>query len=87
MTAESSMNFSQELSSLVFGDTSLKDPGSTFLVEFSFMNFVGFRASNDATCLILVIRELSPIKVGQEGFGPWSDYHHDYMGGRCCFCA
>ena len=42
---------------------------------------------NYATGLILVIRELPPIKVGQEGFGPWSDYNHDYMGGRRWFCA
>ena len=60
----------------------MKDSGSTFLVELSFMNLVGFRASNDATSLILVLRELPLIKVVQEGFGPWSDYHHDYMGGR-----
>ena len=32
MAAKTSMYFSQELSSLVFGDTSLKDLGSTFLV-------------------------------------------------------
>ena len=32
MAAKTSVNFSQELPSLVFGDTSLKDPGSTFLV-------------------------------------------------------
>ena len=56
---------------------------STFLVEFSFMNFVGFRALKDATCLILVIGVLPPIKVGQERFGLWSDYGHDFMGGRC----
>ena len=32
MDAKTNVYFSQELSSLVFGDTSLKDPGSTFLV-------------------------------------------------------
>ena len=64
MAAEASMYFSQELPPLLFGDTSLKNSSSTFLIEFSFMNFVGFRASNNVTCLILVIRELLPIKVG-----------------------
>ena len=34
------------------------------------MDFVGFRASHDAACLILVLGELLPIKVGQEGLGP-----------------
>ena len=87
MAAKTSMDFGQELPPLFFGDTSLKDFGSSFLVEISFMNLVGFRASNDAMCLILVIRELPPIKVGQEGFGPWGDYCHNYMGGRHWFCA
>ena len=76
MIAKTSMDFGQELPPLFFGDTSLKDSGSTFLVEFSFMNLVGFRASNDAMSLILVLRELPPIKVGQEGFSPWSYYRH-----------
>ena len=87
MAAEASMYFGQELPPLLFGDTSLKDSSSALLVELSFMNFVGFRASNDTTSLILVIRELAPIKVGQEKFSPWSDYRHDYMGGRCWFGA
>ena len=64
-----------------------KETCSTFLVEFSFMNSVGFRTSNYATGLVLVIRELPPIKVGQEGFGPWSDNGHDFMGGGCYFGA
>ena len=80
MAAEASMYFSQELPPLLFGDTSLKDSGSAFLVELSFMNLVGFRALDDASSLILVLRELSPIEVGQEGFGPWGNYCHDYMG-------
>jgi hypothetical protein len=87
MATETSMYFGQELPSLLFGDTSLKNSSSTFLAEFSFMNLVGFRASNYATGLILVLRELPPIKVGQEGFGPWSNDSHDYMGGRCHFGA
>ena len=87
MATKASMDFIQELSSLLFGDTSLKNSSSTFLVEFSFMNLVGFRASNDAMSLILVLRELPPIKVGQEGFGPWGDYRHDCMGRRRWFYA
>ena len=87
MAALTSMYFSQELSSLLFGDASLKNSSSTFLVEFTFMNFVGLGASNYATGLILVIRELLPNKADQEGFSPWSDYRHDYMGGRCWFGA
>ena len=87
MAAETSMDFGQELPPLFFGDTSLKDSGSTFLVELSFMNLVGFRASNDATSLILVLRELPPIEVGQVGFGPWGDYCHNYMGQWCYFGA
>ena len=64
MATEASMYFSQELPPLLFGDTSLKNSSSAFLVEFSFMNFVGLRTSNYATSLVLVIRELLPIKVG-----------------------
>ena len=58
MATKTSVYFSQELSSLFFGDTSSKDSGITFLVELSFMNLVGFRPSNVATRLILVLREL-----------------------------
>ena len=64
MAAEASMYFSQELPPLLFRDTSLKNSSSAFLVEFSFVNFVGFGASNYAMGLVLVIRELLPIKVG-----------------------
>ena len=85
MATKTSMYIGQEMSSLLFGDTSLKNSSSAFLVEFSFMNFVGFRASNYATGLILVLRELLPIKVGQEGFGPWSNNGHDFMAGGCYF--
>ena len=79
------MNLSQELPPLFFGDTSLKDSGSTFLVELSVMDLVGFRTPNNAASLILVLRELSPIKVGQEGFGPWGNDCHDEMGRRSYF--
>ena len=85
VTTETSMNFGQELSSLFFGDTSLNDSGSTFLVELSFMDLIGFRTPNNATSLILILRELSPIKVGQEGFGPWGNDCHDKMGRWCYF--
>ena len=57
MAAEASMYFGQELPSLLFGDASLKNSSSTFLVEFTFMNHVGFRTSNDAMSLILVLGE------------------------------
>ena len=41
VTAKSGMNFSQELSPLFLGYTSLKDSGSAFLIELSIMNLVG----------------------------------------------
>ena len=85
MAAKTSMDFSQELPPLFLGDTSLKYSGSAFLVEFSFVNLVGFRAPDNAARLILVCREFSPIKVGQEGFGPWCNDYHDKMGRRCYF--
>ena len=76
LTTETGMNFGQELPSLFFRDTSLKYSGSAFLVELSIMDLVGFRAPDNAASLILILRELSPIKVGQEGFGPWGNYYH-----------
>ena len=59
--AESGMDFGEELPSFLFGDASLDYSGSTFLVELSFMDFVGLRASHNTTCLILVLRKLLPI--------------------------
>ena len=41
VTAESGMNFSQELPPLFLGYTSLKDSGGAFLVKLSVMNLVG----------------------------------------------
>ena len=79
VTAKTSIDFSQELPSLFFGDTSLKYSGNAFLVELSVMDLVCFRAPNSAASLILILRELSPIKVGQEGFGPWGNDCHDEM--------
>ena len=53
--AEIGMNLSQELPPLLLGDTSLKDSGSAFLVEFSFMDLVSFRAPDNAARLILIL--------------------------------
>ena len=85
VTTETGMNFSQKLSPLLLGDTSLKHSGSAFLVEFSIVNLVGFRAPDNAASLILILREFSPIKVGQEGFGPWGNDCHDKMVRWCYF--
>ena len=73
VTAKTDMNFSQELSPLFPGDTSLKYSGSAFLVEFSFVDLIDFRTPNNAASLILILRELSPIELGQEGFGSWGN--------------
>ena len=80
VTTETGMNFGQELPSLFFGDASLMYPGSAFLVELPVMDLVGFRVPDNAASLILILRELSPIEVGQEGFGPWGNDCHDMMG-------
>ena len=85
VTTESGVNFIQELPPLFLGDTSLEYSGSAFPVEFSVVNLVGFRTPDNAASLILILRELSPIKVGQEGFGPWGNDCHDKMGRRCYF--
>ena len=77
VTAKTGMNFNQELPPFFLRDTSLKYSGSTFLVEFSVVNLVRFRAPDNAASLILILREFSPIKVGQEGFGPWGNDCHD----------
>ena len=76
VTAESGVNFSQELPPLLLGDTSLKNSSSAFLIELSVMNLVGLRMTGNAAGLILVLRKLLPVKVGQEGFGPWGNYCH-----------
>ena len=68
--AETGMNLSQELPPLLLGDTSLEDSGSAFLIELSVVNLVGLRTPDNAAGLILVLRKLLPIKVGQEGFRP-----------------
>ena len=43
VTAETGMNFSQELPPLLLGDTSLKDSGGAFLIELSVVDLVGLR--------------------------------------------
>ena len=53
--AESGMNFSQEISPLLFRDTPLKDFGCAFLIEFSLMDLVGFRSLDYAAGLIMVL--------------------------------
>ena len=74
--AETGMNLSQELPPLLLGDTPLKDSGSTFLVELSFVNFIGLRTPDNAAGVVLILREFFPIKVGQEGFSTWGNYCH-----------
>ena len=61
VTAESSMNFGQELSPFLFGDAPLEYSGSAFLIKLSLMDLVGFRAPHNASCLILVLGEFLPI--------------------------
>ena len=63
MPAESGVNFSQEISPFLFGDTPLKDSGCAFLIEFSLMDLVGFRSPNDAAGLILVFGKFLPKQV------------------------
>ena len=55
MTAESGMDFSQEVLPLLFGDAPLKDSGSAFLIKLSLMDSVGFGSPHYAVCLILVL--------------------------------
>ena len=58
---QSGMDFSQELLPFLFGDLSLEHSGSTFLVEFPFVDLVSLRTSDDAACFILVFGEFLPI--------------------------
>ena len=77
--AETGMNLSQELPPLLLGDTSLKDSGSAFPIELSVVNLVGLRTPDNAVGLILVLRKLLRVKVGQEGFGPRGNDCNDEM--------
>ena len=80
MTAESGMNFSQQVPPFLFGDAPLKDSGSAFLIKLSLVDFVGFGSPHYAACLILVLGEFLPSKVGEEWFRPWGDNGHYYVG-------
>ena len=60
VTAESGVNFSQEISPFLFGDTPLKDYGCAFLVKFSLMDLVGFRSPYYAAGLVLVFGKFLP---------------------------
>ena len=80
VTAEPSMNFSQELPPFLLGDTSLKYSGSAFLIKLSLMDFVGFGYPHYAACLILILEEFLPSKVGEEWFCPRGDDGHYYVG-------
>ena len=55
MTAESGMNFSQEVPPFLFGDAPLKDSGSAFLIKLSLVDLVGFRSPHYAAGLVLVL--------------------------------
>ena len=80
MTAESGMDFGQESLPLLFGDAPLKDSGSALLIKLSLMDFIGFRSPHYAACLILVLGEFLPSKVGEEWFCPWGNDGHYYVG-------
>ena len=80
MAAESSMDFCQKFPPFLFGDAPLKDSGSAFLIKLSLVDFVGFGSPHYAACLILVLREFLPSKVGEEWFCPWGDDGHYYVG-------
>ena len=80
MTAESGMNFSQKVPPLLFGDAPLKDFGSAFLIKLSLVDSVGLGSPHYAVCLILVLGEFLPSKVGEEWFCPQGDDGHYYVG-------
>ena len=62
MTAESGMNFSQEVPPFLFRDAPLKDSGSAFLIKLSLMDFIGLRTLDYVASLVLIFWELLPIK-------------------------
>ena len=80
MATKTSVYFIQEMSSLFFRDTSLKDFGSAFLIKLSLVDSIGFGSPCYAACLILVLGEFLPSKVGEEWFCPWGDDGHYYVG-------
>ena len=64
MTAESGMNFSQQVPPFLFGDAPLKDSGSAFLIKLSLMDSIGFRSPHYAAGLVLVLWEFLSSQVG-----------------------
>ena len=64
------------LSQSTYLDKGLK----TFLVQFSLMDPVGLGSPHYAACLILVLGEFLPSKVGEEWFCPRGDDGHYYVG-------
>ena len=80
LPAESGMDFCQKLPPFLFGDAPLKDSGSAFLIKLSLVDFVGFGSPHYAACLILVLGEFLPSKVGKEWFCPRGDDGHYYVG-------
>ena len=58
--AESGVNFSQEISPFLFGDTPLKDSGCAFLVKLSLMDLIGFRSPYYAAGLVLLLGKFLP---------------------------
>ena len=64
MDTESDMNFSQQVPPFLFGDAPLENSGSAFLIKFSLMDFIGFRSPHYTACLVLVLWEFLPSKLG-----------------------
>ena len=64
VTTESGVIFCQKVPPFLFGDASLKDSGSAFLIKLLLVDFVGFRSPHYAAGLILVLWEFLPSKVG-----------------------
>ena len=60
VAAESGVNFCQKLPPFLFGDTTLKDSSSAFLIQLSLVDPVGFRSLHYAVCLILVLGKFLP---------------------------
>ena len=80
VAAKSSMNFCQKFPPFLFEHAPLKDSGGAFLIKLSLMDLVGFGAPHNATCLILVLGEFLPNKVGEEWFCPRGDDGHYCVG-------
>ena len=57
---ESGVNFSQEISPFLFGDTPLRDSGCAFLIKLSLMDLVGLRSPYYAAGLVLVFWKFLP---------------------------